>query len=139
GAKNAFLVFFIVITVQLCVTIQHLVARYRKWPPTAPDISQSFNWRGWLIAVFVAGLAGALLSGITPFPPAQAFVMAVIASAAGTLGHFVMKALKRDRGIPNWGGQIASVTGAGGLLERVDALCFAAPVFFHSLRWYFSL
>jgi predicted CDP-diglyceride synthetase/phosphatidate cytidylyltransferase len=40
-----------------------------------------------------------------------------------------MKALKRDRGIPNWGALGQSVTGAGGLLDRVDALCFAAPVF----------
>jgi len=27
--------------------------------------------------------------------------------------------------------------GASGLLDRVDALCFAAPVFFHSVRWTF--
>jgi len=32
-----------------------------------------------------------------------------------------------------------SVTGANGLLDRVDALCFAAPVFFHSVRWYFGV
>jgi phosphatidate cytidylyltransferase len=50
-----------------------------------------------------------------------------------------MKALKRDRGITSWGMQGMSVTGAGGLLDRVDALCFAAPVFFHSARWYFGL
>ena len=55
------------------------------------------------------------------------------------MGHFVMKALKRDRGIPNWGPEGQGVTGAGGLLDRVDALCFAAPVFFHSARWYFDL
>jgi NAD(P)H-dependent FMN reductase len=30
-------------------------------------------------------------------------------------------------------------TGAGGMLDRVDALCFAAPVFFHSVHWYFNL
>ena len=137
--KNAFLVFFLVIVVQTCVVVQHVASRYLKRPPTAPNISQSFNWRSWLIALLVAGLVGALLSGITPFWPAQGFVMAIIACAAGTLGHFVMKALKRDRGIPSWGGQMASVTGAGGLLDRVDALCFAAPVFFHSVRWYFGL
>ncbi len=137
--KNAFLVFFLVIVVQLCVVAQHFASRYFKAAPAAPNISQSFNWRSWLLALLVAGLAGAVLSGITPFLPAQGFVMAVIACAAGTLGHFVMKALKRDRGIPSWGGQIASVTGAGGLLDRVDALCFAAPVFFHSVRWYFDL
>ena len=32
-----------------------------------------------------------------------------------------------------------SVTGANGLLDRVDALCFAAPIFFHSVRWYFGV
>ncbi|MFM6991408.1 MAG: phosphatidate cytidylyltransferase [Rhodoferax sp.] len=137
--KNAFLVFFLVIVVQLCVVVQHVVSRWLKRPPTAPNISQSFNWRSWLVAMCVAGLAGAVLSGITPFWPLQGFVMAIVACGAGTLGHFVMKALKRDRGIPSWGGQMASVTGAGGLLDRVDALCFAAPVFFHSVRWYFDL
>ena len=69
----------------------------------------------------------------------QAFAMAFVACVAGSLGHLVMKAIKRDRGIPNWGPEGASVTGAGGLLDRVDALCFAAPVFFHSVRWYFQL
>ncbi len=55
------------------------------------------------------------------------------------MGHLVMKALKRDRGIPSWGENIKSVTGTGGLLDRIDALCFAAPVFFHSAKWYFNL
>ena len=137
--KGAFLVFFLVIVVQLCMVVQHLASRKLKRPPTAPNISQSFNWRSWLIAVVVASLAGALLAGITPFVPGQGFVLSLIACASGTLGHFVMKALKRDRGIPSWGGHMAGVTGAGGLLDRVDALCFAAPVFFHSVRWYFGL
>ena len=57
---------------------------------------------------------------------------------SGTLGEFVMKALKRDAGVRSWGGK-ASVTGAVGLLDRVDALCFAAPIFFHSVRWYFGV
>jgi phosphatidate cytidylyltransferase len=63
--------------------------------------------------------------------------MALIACVAGSLGHLVMKALKRDRGVPT-GATGQSVTGASGLLDRVDALCFAAPVFFHSVRWYFG-
>ena len=44
-----------------------------------------------------------------------------------------MKALKRDAGVRNWRGR-PSVTGAVGLLDRVAPLCFAAPVFFHSVR-----
>jgi phosphatidate cytidylyltransferase len=137
--KNAFMVFFLVLVVQLCMTVQHLVSRKLKLAPAAPAISQSFNWPSWWIGVFVASLFGALLAGITPWVPGTAFAFSFIACAAGSLGHFVMKALKRDRGIPSWGGPTRSVTGAGGMLDRVDALCFAAPVFFHSARWYFDL
>ena len=84
-------------------------------------------------------MLGGLLAGLTPFAPGQALALAFVACVAGSLGHLVMKALKRDRGIPNWGRDGVSVTGAGGLLDRVDALCFAAPIFFHSSRWYFGL
>ena len=63
--------------------------------------------------------------------------MGFVAGGSGTLGDFVMKALKTDAGVRYWGGK-ASVTGAVGLLDRVAPLCFAAPVFFHSVRWYFG-
>ena len=137
--KSAFLVFFLVFVVQTCMLVQHLAWRKLKRPPQAPHISQSFNWLSWLIGVVLASLLGGLLSAITPFKPGQAVVMALIACISGSLGHLVMKALKRDRGITNWGLQGQSVTGATGLLDRVDALCFAAPIFFHSARWFFHL
>jgi phosphatidate cytidylyltransferase len=136
--KNAFLVFFLAFVVQTCMVVQHVAQRLIKRPPRAPLISQSFNWTSWAIGVLAGGVMGALLAGITPFQPGPAAVMALIACVAGTLGHLVMKALKRDRGVTHWGGTV-SVTGATGLLDRVDALCFAAPVFFHSVRWYFDL
>ena len=102
-------------------------------------MSKSFNWTSWLIAVVTASLVGGAMAGLTPFKPGQAVAMAFIACVSGSLGHLVMKALKRDRGIPAWGKRGNGVTGTSGLLDRVDALCFAAPVFFHSVRWYFGL
>jgi phosphatidate cytidylyltransferase len=137
--KNAFLVFFLVFVVQSCMIVEYVVGRRLKRPPSAPNVSKSFNWTSWLIAVIAASLLGGLLAGLTPFKPAQAVAMAFIASVSGSLGHLVMKALKRDRGIPNWGKRGVGVTGASGLLDRVDALCFGAPIFFHSVRWYFGL
>jgi phosphatidate cytidylyltransferase len=137
--KGAFLVFFLVFVVQICMVAQHFAARQLKSPPLAPAISSSFHWRSWLAGVLAGSLFGGLISALTPFKPAQALAMAFIACAAGSMGHFVMKALKRDRGITNWGAEGRSITGASGLLDRVDALCFAAPVFFHSVRWYFGL
>ena len=137
--KGAFLVFYLVFAVQTCMVVQHLLGRIYPHKPVAPQVSQSFQWASWLAGVAVGGLVGGLLSFITPFKPGQALGMALLACCAGSLGHLVMKALKRDRGITSWGMQGLSVTGAGGLLDRVDALCFAAPVFFHSVRWYFGL
>jgi phosphatidate cytidylyltransferase len=136
--KSAFLVFFLVFVVQSCMVIQHLAARRWPRPPSAPAVSQSFNWATWAVSIAVASSLGVLLTAITPFRPLETLVMGAIACVAGSMGHFVMKALKRDRGVTNWGTQGRSVTGANGLLDRVDALCFAAPVFFHSARWYFS-
>lgn len=137
--RGAFLVFFLVVVVQTCMVVQYAVARRLRRAPSAPAISSSFNWVSWGVAVGVASVLGALLAGITPFAPGQAFVMAIVACIAGSLGHLVMKAIKRDRGIPSWGAYGDGVTGANGLLDRVDALCFSAPVFFHSVRWYFNL
>jgi phosphatidate cytidylyltransferase len=137
--KGAFLVFFLVFVVQTCMLVQHLLGRRFPYKPVAPQVSQSFQWPSWLAGVAAGGLAGGLLSFITPFKPGQALGMALLACVAGSLGHLVMKAHKRDRGVTSWGMQGMSVTGAGGLLDRVDALCFAAPVFFHSVRWYFGL
>ncbi|MBK6651843.1 MAG: phosphatidate cytidylyltransferase [Betaproteobacteria bacterium] len=139
AGRNAFLVFFLVLSVQICMVVQHFASIQLKAKPTAPNISKSFTWRAWLTGVLAGGMLGGLFAGITPFAPGQAMAMALIACAAGSLGHLVMKALKRDRGVIHWGAEGKSVTGAGGLLDRVDALCFAAPVFFHSVRWYFGL
>ncbi|MFM2276173.1 MAG: hypothetical protein RL211_2045 [Pseudomonadota bacterium] len=137
--KSTFLVFFLVLVVQTCIVVQYLASRKFRWTPAAPSISESFNWPAWWSGVLVASVLGGLLAGITPFAPGQALAMAFVACVAGSLGHLVMKALKRDRGIPNWGRDGESVTGAGGLLDRIDGLCFAAPVFFHSVKWYFGL
>jgi phosphatidate cytidylyltransferase len=136
--KGAFLVFFLVFVVQSCMVLQHLLTRHLQRKPSIPAVSSSFNWYSWLLGMGLGSLVGAVLSFITPFRAWQALIMAFIACVAGSMGHLVMKALKRDRGVTAWGQRGMSVTGANGLLDRVDALCFAAPIFFHSVRWYFG-
>lgn len=136
--RGAFLLFFLVIVVAVAQMVQELASRWLRRRPVARQISRSFSWRAWLIGAFVAAWVGALLYWITPFKAGQALAMAFIAAGCGTLGEFVMKALKRDAGVLHWGNR-SGVTGAVGLLDRVAPLCFAAPVFFHSVRWYFKL
>ncbi len=137
--RDAFMVFFLVMVVQVCMVTQHIASRRWQGRPIAPAISSGFQWGSASLGVFVASVFGAALAGITPWVPGTAFAFSFIACVAGTFGHFVMKALKRDHGTPCGKPPNYAITGAGGLLDRVDALCFAAPVFYHSARWYFNL
>jgi phosphatidate cytidylyltransferase len=136
--RGPFLVFFLVIVTVVAQILEELASRRLPRRPLARAIDRSFGFSAWLLACIGAAVVGGLLFWITPFKLPQAMVMAFIAGAAGTLGEFVMTALKRDAGVTYWGNSRA-VTGAVGLLDRVAALCFAAPVFFHSVRWYFRL
>lgn len=136
--RGAFLVFYLVIVVATAQLVQEVASRRLRRRPVARAISRSFSWYAWLAGVVAAAWVGALLYWATPFKPIPALVMGFLVSASGTLGEFVMKALKRDAGVRSWSGN-ASITGAVGLLDRVAPLCFAAPVFFHAVRWYFRV
>jgi phosphatidate cytidylyltransferase len=136
--RGAFLVLYLVVTVACAQIAQELASRRLRARPVARAISRSFSWRAWLIGAGTAGVVSLLMSWATPFKPGQALAIGFVASGCGTFGELVMKALKRDAGVRHWGAQ-ASVTGAVGLLDRVAPLCFAAPVFFHSVRWYFGV
>jgi phosphatidate cytidylyltransferase len=136
--RGPFLVFYLVIVVATAQLVQELATRILRRRPAARAISRSFSWRAWWAGALAAAVVGAALYWATPFKPVPALVMGFIAGGCGTLGEFVMKALKRDAGVRSWGGK-ASVTGAVGLLDRVAPLCFAAPVFFHAVRWYFGV
>jgi phosphatidate cytidylyltransferase len=61
--------------------------------------------------------------------------MALVIALMGFFGGLVMSAIKRDRGVKDYG---ATIPGHGGILDRIDSLCFAAPVFFHVTRFYFA-
>ena len=136
--RGAFLVLYLVLVVAVAQIAQAAASRRLRRRPVARAISRSFSWRAWIVGALASGVVGAAVYWVTPFKPIPALLMGFVAGGSGTLGEFVMKALKRDAGVRNWGGQ-SSVTGAVGLLDRVAPLCFAAPVFFHSVRWYFGL
>jgi phosphatidate cytidylyltransferase len=135
--RGAFLVLFLVVVVASAHLAQRFLARRLRRRPLARRIDRGFTLAAWSLGALAAALVGGLLYWITPFKPGPAMAMALVAGASGTLGEFVMQALKRDAGVRSWG-HGAAVTGAVGLLDRVAALCFAAPVFFHSVRWVFD-
>jgi phosphatidate cytidylyltransferase len=134
AGRGAFLVMFLVLVVVTGQIAQNAASHWLRRRPVARAISRSFSWRAWGLGCAAAALFGAALFWITPFDPLEAFGLGLVAAGSGALGQLVMQALKRDAGVRSWGNH-ASVTGAVGLLDRVAPLCFAAPVFFHAVRF----
>ncbi len=133
--RNLLLIAFLVIVVQSSDVLQYVWGKLLGKHLVAPLLSPSKTWEGLIGGVASATALGALLWWITPFAPWQAAVLALVVNLMGFFGGLVMSAIKRDRGIKDWGHMIE---GHGGMLDRLDSVCFAAPVFFHATRYWFS-
>lgn len=134
-AANAKLLLFLVIVVQLSDVFQYVWGKLLGRRPIAPQVSPSKTVEGFVGGVATATAIGAALHWATPFSPAQAAGFALAICLFGFAGGLVASAIKRDRGIKDFGTILA---GHGGILDRVDSLCFAAPLFFHLVRYTFG-
>jgi phosphatidate cytidylyltransferase len=133
--QNAALLLFFVLTVQLSDVLQYVWGKTCGKHPVAPHVSPSKTWEGTLGGIGSTVLVSTSLWWATPFSPLQAALMALLICVAGFFGGLVMSAIKRDLGAKDWGNTIA---GHGGFMDRMDSLCFAAPLFFHLCGFYFG-
>ena len=135
GVEAGALLLFLAVVVQGSDVLQYLwgktVGRHR----IAPTVSPNKTWEGFVGGVLSATALGAGLWWLAPFTPWQAGVLALVSCLLGFVGGLVMSSLKRDRGIKDFG---ALIPGHGGILDRMDSLVFAAPVFFHLTRFFFA-
>jgi phosphatidate cytidylyltransferase len=130
GAK-ARLLFFFVLMVQLSDTLQYAWAQIPSRHVIAPAIHPTKTWEGLLGGTASVTLVGAMLWWATPFRGGSwwmAAAMSLVISLMAFAGGLTLSAIKRDRGVRDYG---TLVEGHGGLLDRIDSICFAAPVFFH--------
>ena len=134
--RNVLLIAFLVIVVQLSDVLQYVWGKLFGRTKIAPKLSPSKTVEGFVGGVISATLIGAALWWITPFTPVQAGLLAFIITLMGFFGGLVMSAIKRDRGIKDWGNLIE---GHGGLIDRLDSVVFSAPIFFHIVRYWWSL
>ena len=133
--KNLNLLLFLALVVQLSDVLQYVWGKLLGRHPIVPRLSPKKTWEGFLGGAGSAALVGAGLWWMTPFTPLEAFGMSCAIVVAGFFGGLVMSAVKRDAGVKDWSHLIP---GHGGVLDRIDSLCFAAPVFFHLTRYAFT-
>ena len=133
--RNLLLIVFLVVVVQSSDVLQYCWGMLFGKHRVAPALSPSKTWEGLIGGVASATTLGAALFWITPFGPWQAALMALAINIMGFCGGLVMSAIKRDHGVKDWGQMIE---GHGGMLDRLDSVAFAAPVFFHLTRFWWT-
>ncbi|HEY1785786.1 MAG TPA: phosphatidate cytidylyltransferase, partial [Pirellulales bacterium] len=131
--QNARLLFFFVLVVQMNDVFQYAWGKLIGRRVIAPQVSPNKTWEGFVGGIASATLIGTALWWATPFKPWHAAALSLVISVMGFAGGMVMSAIKRDRGVKDYG---TLVVGHGGVLDRIDSICFAAPVFFHLTRAY---
>jgi phosphatidate cytidylyltransferase len=134
--REVLLIAFLVLVVQSSDVMQYIWGKLLGRRQIAPELSPSKTIEGFVGGVASATALGALLWWITPFSPVQAAAIALMINLMGFFGGLVMSAIKRDRGVKDWGWMIE---GHGGVLDRLDSVLFAAPVFFHVIRYFYTV
>ena len=134
--RGVLLIAWLVITVQLSDVLQYVWGKLAGRHKIAPRLSPSKTVEGFLGGALSATAIGMALNFMTPFTLWQAGLMGLCVTMMGFLGGLVMSAIKRDRGVKDWG---QLIEGHGGMLDRADSLVFAAPIFFHIVRFYWSV
>ena len=133
--EGANLLLFLMTVTQLSDVLQYVFGKLFGKHKIAPTVSPNKTWEGFVGGILTATLLGTGLWWATPFNPWQAACMALIVTLFGFAGGLAMSAIKRDRGVKDYGHLIP---GHGGVMDRIDSICFSAPIYFHLIRFFFT-
>ncbi len=128
-------VLYLLVTIWLADSGAYFAGRRFGRNKLAPKVSPGKTWEGvagGLLASLLFALAvGSLLdwAGLS----AMGFVvLTLVVAAVSILGDLQISLLKRQQGLKDSG---KLIPGHGGVLDRIDSLTAAAPVFVFGLRW----
>ena len=135
GSTTSVLVFFLLIA-QLASVFERIWAKIAGRTVIADKINASRTWEGLLGSMVTTGIVAASLYWATPFYPWEAGCLGAVVSVMAGAGTMTMSAIKRDRGVTDTG---TLVQGHAGVLDQIDNICFAAPIFYHLTRFFWSV
>ncbi len=133
--RNLLLIAFLVLVVQSSDIAQYLVGKLTRGMPLIRRLIPEMTVKTIVSGLASATLMGLLLWWMTPFNLWQAPLIALLIAIMGMLGNLVMAAIKRDRGIANWGD---TIVGYGSMLDKLESAIFAAPIYFHIVHAFWA-
>jgi len=129
------LVLFLVFVTEMSDVLQYIWGKTFGRHKIIPTVSPNKTWEGFIGGIASAMLLSLAIRFLTPFSIKETLMVAFFITVAGFCGGAVMSAIKRDFGVKDFG---SVIPGHGGMLDRVDSLCYAAPIFFHYVRFFYD-
>ena len=138
NARNAYgFVCFIIFATALCDVAAFTFGKIFGRRPLRSEISPNKTWEGAVGAIVVAMILPWLLRFSFPFFGTWQLILAgLIVGIGGQLGDLSISVIKRDIGTKD---MAATIPGHGGILDRIDSLIYAAPLFMHMAGYYYPL
>ena len=136
NGSNVSVLIFLVLISQLSSVFERAWGRLAGSHVIAEKINASRTWEGLIGSMVTTGLVAASLYWATPFYPWEAGLLGAVITVMASAGTMTMSAIKRDRGVTDTG---TLVQGHAGVLDQIDNICFAAPVFYHLSRFFWSV
>lgn len=135
NANGRTLVLFLVFVVEMSDVLQYIWGKSFGRHKIIPAVSPNKTWEGFIGGIASAMLLSLTIRFLTPFSIKETLLVSFLITIAGFCGGAVMSAVKRDFGVKDFG---SIIPGHGGMLDRVDSLCYAAPIFFHYIRYFYT-
>ena len=138
NARNAYgFVCFIIFATALCDVAAFTFGKIFGRHPLRSEISPNKTWEGALGAFVVAMILPWQFRFSFPFFGVWQLVLTgLIVGIGGQLGDLSISVIKRDIGTKD---MAATIPGHGGILDRIDSLIYAAPLFMHMAGYYYPL
>ncbi len=135
AAGGSGLILFLVILNQGNDVAQYVWGKMLGKHKIVPDVSPNKTWEGFLGGVGTTMVMAVLFhSFLTPFSIPFALFVGAMLAVTGFIGDVTFSAMKRDLQIKDAG---ALIPGHGGILDRIDSLSLSAPLFFHTVRFFY--
>jgi phosphatidate cytidylyltransferase len=132
-ATGASLLVFLAFVVQISDVSQYVWGKSLGRHKVMPRVSPNKTWEGLVGGALTATAFGVALRFLTPFSLIECVWVGLMVTLLGFFGGAVMSAVKRDLEVKDFG---ELVPGHGGMIDRIDSLTFAVPIFFHYVRYF---
>jgi phosphatidate cytidylyltransferase len=135
GVIGPKLLLFTLVLVWTGDTLAYVAGRWFGRMRMAPQLSPGKTWEGAAANLLGSVIVGVIFASWLHVEPLHMVLMAALANLAGQAGDLMKSAYKRAAGVKDSG---TLLPGHGGMLDRIDALIFAAPVVWYYFEFVIS-